>query len=175
MADVVDLDGHLVLVGMMGVGKSTVGRILARRLRRPFVDTDALLEQRAGRSVREIITTDGECTFRDLEAAVLADALTAAEPAVVAAAGGVVLREDNRRLLRERAGKVVWLSAPLEVLLARVRAGRHRPLLDDDPAATLERLERERDPLYREVADIVVLSDGRPAETIAEHILAVLR
>jgi shikimate kinase len=160
---------------MMGVGKSTVGRILARRLHRPFLDTDALLEERSGRTVREIITADGEPAFRDLEAVVLADALAGETPAVIAAAGGVVLRPDNRAVLRERAGKVVWLSAPLDVLLARVRHGKHRPVLDQDPEATLVRLEQERDPLYREVADAIVLSDGRPAEQIADQILTLLR
>jgi shikimate kinase len=160
---------------MMGVGKSTVGRILSRRLHRPFLDTDALLEERSGRTVREIITADGEPAFRDLEAVVLADALAGETPAVIAAAGGVVLRPDNRAVLRERAGKVVWLSAPLDVLLARVRHGKHRPVLDQDPEATLVRLEQERDPLYREVADAIVLSDGRPAEQIADQILTLLR
>jgi shikimate kinase len=160
---------------MMGVGKSTVGRILSRRLHRPFLDTDALLEERSGRTVREIITADGEPAFRDLEAVVLADALASETPAVIAAAGGVVLRPDNRAVLRERAGKVVWLSAPLDVLLARVRHGKHRPVLDQDPEATLVRLEQERDPLYREVADAIVLSDGRPAEQIADQILTLLR
>lgn len=164
-----------MLVGMMGVGKSTVGRILSRRLHRPFLDTDALLEERSGRTVREIITADGEPAFRDLEAVVLADALAGETPAVIAAAGGVVLRPDNRAVLRERAGKVVWLSAPLDVLLARVRHGKHRPVLDQDPEATLVRLEQERDPLYREVADAIVLSDGRPAEQIADQILTLLR
>jgi shikimate kinase len=160
---------------MMGVGKSTVGRILSRRLHRPFLDTDVLLEERSGRTVREIITADGEPAFRDLEAVVLADALAGETPAVIAAAGGVVLRPDNRAVLRERAGKVVWLSAPLDVLLARVRHGKHRPVLDQDPEATLVRLEQERDPLYREVADAIVLSDGRPAEQIADQILTLLR
>lgn len=164
-----------MLVGMMGVGKSTVGRILSRRLHRPFLDTDVLLEERSGRTVREIITADGEPAFRDLEAVVLADALAGETPAVIAAAGGVVLRPDNRAVLRERAGKVVWLSAPLDVLLARVRHGKHRPVLDQDPEATLVRLEQERDPLYREVADAIVLSDGRPAEQIADQILTLLR
>jgi shikimate kinase len=122
---------------MMGVGKSTVGRILARRLRRPFLDTDALLEERAGRTVREIITTDGEPAFRDLEARVLADALAVRDPRPSSPRPvGVVLRDENRAVLNERAGKVIWLSAPPEVLLARVRSGKHRPLLDDDPEAT---------------------------------------
>lgn len=164
-----------MLVGMMGVGKSTVGRLLARRLGRPFLDTDALVEQRAGRSVRDLIVGEGEPAFRQVEAEVLAEVLASERPAVVAAAGGVVLREDNRTVLRECAGKVVWLSAPMEVLVARVRSGKHRPLLDGDPEGTLDRLEREREPLYREVADAVVLSDGRPAEQIADQILTVLR
>lgn len=164
-----------MLVGMMGSGKSTVGRLLARRLRRPFLDTDALVEQRSGCTVRELIVERGEPAFRDLESEVLADALASETPAVVAAAGGVVLRADNRAVLRDRAGKVVWLAAPLDVLAGRIRSGKHRPLLDTDPEGTLERLEREREPLYREVADVMVLSDGRPADQIAEQIVTVLR
>jgi shikimate kinase len=163
--------GHLVLVGLMGVGKSTVGRALAARLGRPFVDTDAMVEARAGRSVRDIFAQQGEAAFRDLESEVLHDVLGGDEPLVVAAAGGVVLREQNRAELRRRADRVVWLRADPALLVERVRAGGHRPLLDDDPEGTLRRLESEREPLYREVADAVVSVDGRTVHEVVEAVL----
>jgi shikimate kinase len=163
---------HLVLVGMMGAGKSTVGRIVAHRLDRPFLDSDAVIEERTGRTVREIFATAGEQAFRDLETAVLGEALASDEPSVIAAAGGVVLSPQNRSMLSEADARVVWLLADPELLLQRVRSGMHRPLLDDDPAATLQRMWDEREPLYREVADAIVSVDHR---TVAEVVEAVLR
>lgn len=162
---------HLVLVGMMGAGKTTVGRIVAERLGRPLIDSDEVIESRAGRSVREIFAEDGEDAFRSLETEVLRDALAATEPAVIAAAGGVVLREDNRRALAESDARVVWLLADPEVVLDRVGSGMHRPLLDHDPEATLRRLWAEREPLYREVADAIVLVGGRSVHEVVEAVL----
>jgi hypothetical protein len=106
-----EIDGHLVLVGMMGTGKTTVGTVLARRLGRPLIDSDAEVEARTGRTVREIFETDGEAAYRPLETEALLDALTSAAPAVIAAAGGVVLSATNRQALKEHAGLVVWLRA----------------------------------------------------------------
>lgn len=165
-------DQHLVLVGLMGSGKSTVARLIGERLGRPVLDTDALVEQRTGRTVREIFANDGEPTFRDLEAEVLSEVLAAPEPSVIAAAGGVVLRPDNRAVLKKASARVVWLSAEPATLLERVRGGGHRPLLDADPAGTLQRMHDDREPLYREVADQIVRVDGR---TSAEVVEAVLR
>src|SRR5258705_11543535 len=102
---------HLVLVGMMGAGKTTVGSRLARRLDRPFVDSDVQVEGRAGRTVRQIFEAEGEAAFRALESEVLAEALGSEEPAVIAAAGGTVLDPNNRRRMRE-GGTGVYLSAP---------------------------------------------------------------
>jgi shikimate kinase len=157
---------------MMGVGKTTVGRRLAAAHDRPFADSDAVIEARTGRSVREIFETDGEQAFRILEAGVLADALGAEEPAVIAAAGGVVLDPGNRELLR-RAGTVVWLRAPVEVLVDRVVTGDHRPLLAQDPEGTLHRMEQHRSELYAEVADVVVDSTLAPDEVVAEVLSVV--
>lgn len=165
---------HLVLVGMMGSGKTSVGRLVARRLGRAFLDSDEQVEARTGRTVREIFEVDGEATFRALEADVLADALARPEPAVIAAAGGVVLDADNRRRLRDQA-TVVWLHAEPEVLAARVRSGDHRPLLTHDPLAVLERMETARAPLYREVADHVVDTGGAPVDELVESVLEVAR
>jgi shikimate kinase len=162
---------HLVLVGMMGTGKSTVGRIVAERLGVAFHDTDDLVEQRAGRSVRDLFRDEGEDAFRRLETEVLVDALAAEEPAVVAAAGGVVLRPENRAALAAADARVVWLCAEPETLLERVRNGMHRPLLDDDPEGTLRRMHADREPLYREVADAIVSVDHRSIHEVVEAVL----
>nr|MBA3303085.1 bifunctional shikimate kinase/3-dehydroquinate synthase [Acidimicrobiia bacterium] len=133
--------GHLVLVGMMGSGKTSVGELVAERLGRKLVDSDAVIEARTGRTVREIFEADGEAAFRTLESEALAEALASPQPAVVAAAGGVVLDEANRELLRSGGGRrVVWLDADPSVLAARVEKGDHRPLLGDDPEAAMVRL-----------------------------------
>lgn len=168
-------DQHLVLVGLMGTGKSTVGRMLGERLGRRVVDSDALIEARTGRTVREIFLDEGEEAFRALETEVLLEALAADEPLVIAAAGGVVLRAENRAAFaaarsRGRA-RVVWLVADPAVLVERVRAGGHRPLLDDDPAGTLRRMHETRAPLYREVADVIVSVDGRSPHDVVEAVL----
>lgn len=162
---------HIVLVGMMGVGKSSVGRALARRLDRPLRDTDALVERRAGRSVREIWRDDGEAAFRDLESAALAEALGEENPSVIAAAGGVVLRDDNRVALEQASAHVVWLLADVEVLLGRVRRGMHRPALDDDPEGALTAMFESRAPLYREVADAIVSVDHRSVSDVTQAVL----
>jgi len=160
---------RLVLVGMMGTGKTTVGKLLAARAGCELVDSDEQVQARTGRTVREIFETDGEEAFRQVEATVLAEALTAPGPVVIAAAGGVVLDQGNReRLVAD--GLVVWLTAAPEVLAARVVAGDHRPLLGDDPLAALRSLGAARGPLYREVADHVVEVDTRSADEAADHI-----
>jgi shikimate kinase len=162
---------HLVLVGMMGVGKSTVGRMVSAELGRPLLDSDEMIEARTGRTVREIWSTDGEASFRVLETETLIEALDEPEPSVIAAAGGVVLSERNRAALRDADARVVWLSAEVDVLLERVRSGGHRPLLDDDPEGALRRLCEVREPLYREVADAVVSVDHRTASEVARAVL----
>lgn len=164
-------DQHLVLVGLMGSGKSTVARLIGERLGRRVLDTDALIEEQTGRSVREIFATDGEDAFRDLEEDVLAAALASPEPVVVAGAGGIVLRAANRALLTASDARVVWLCADVSTLLERVRGGGHRPLLDADPEGTLQRMAQTREPLYREVADAIVLVDGRSLGDVVEAVL----
>src|SRR5262245_60858933 len=133
-------DRSIALVGLSGSGKSSLGRALAARLGRPLLDTDVLVTQAAGCDVAQIFAEYGEACFRELEAAVLRAALQSA-PAVIATGGGVVLRAENRALLRERAF-VAWLDAPTAALVARLRAhDEGRPLLQgDDPAARLEAL-----------------------------------
>ena len=164
---------HLVLIGMMGSGKTTVGRRVAARLGRRLYDSDAEVEARTGRTVREIFENDGEAAFRVEEARALADALADPEPVVVAAAGGVVLDPRNRERLRQ-AGTVVWLDARPDALARRVSTGAHRPLLGDDPLTALRRLDSERRPLYGEVADHVVPVEDRPLDDVVADVLAAV-
>ena len=162
---------HLVLIGMMGAGKSAVGRVLARKLDRPLLDSDELIEERTGRTVREIWSTDGETVFRSLETAALVDALAADEPSVVAAAGGVVLSEANRVALSQSDAHVVWLLASIDVLIDRVKNGAHRPLLDDDPEAMLRTMFADRESLYQEVADAIVSVDNRSVHDVSQAVM----
>ncbi|MDQ3738502.1 MAG: shikimate kinase [Actinomycetota bacterium] len=162
---------HLVLVGMMGVGKTTVGRIASNRLDRPLIDSDQVIEQRTGRTVREIFEADGEPAFRAVETEVLLEALAGAEPSVIVAAGGVVLDPSNRKAINDADARVVWLVAEPVTLVERVERGGHRPLLDRDPTATLERMWEERQPLYREVADAIVSVENRSLHEVVEAVL----
>jgi 5-deoxy-5-amino-3-dehydroquinate synthase len=170
---------HVVLVGMMGAGKTTVGRRLAALLGRRLVDSDELIEARTGRTVREIFETDGEPAFRELETAALVEALATPEPLVIAAAGGVLLRPENRDALQRSGAQVVWLRADPAVLARRATRGTHRPLLDGDPEGAMRRLLPEREPLYRQAADLVIdtdaLSPAEVAERIAEALAGIRR
>ncbi len=164
----------IVLVGMMGAGKSAVGRRLAGRLGWDLLDSDRQVEEMTGRTVPEIWRSDGEAAFRRLESQVLADALASTTPRVIAAAGGVVLDDGNRRLL-SRHRPVVWLRAPVEVLITRVRKGEGRPLLAGDPAAAMRRLDAERRSLYEEVADLAVdVDNDHTADHVTERIVRAL-
>ncbi len=164
-------DHHLVLVGLMGSGKTTVGRILAERLHRPFHDSDAMIEAQTGRTVRDIWAADGEAAFRAVETQVLNEALDDPTPSVIAAAGGVVLRDENRAVLRNGRSRVVWLCADPSHLVDRVRSGGHRPLLDNDPEATLRQMFADREELYRDVAHAIVRTDGRSVFEVVEAVL----
>jgi shikimate kinase len=148
-------DKHLVLIGMMGTGKTTAGTRVAAVLDRPFVDSDEQIEALTGRTVREIFESEGEEAFRAFETQALLDALASDRPSVIAAAGGAVLRPENRAAIRD-AGRVVWLKADPEVLLSRVGSGEHRPLLQKDPLGVLRKMEAERHDLYEELADVTV-------------------
>lgn len=146
---------------MPGSGKSTVGRQLSRRLQLPFFDSDHLIEQRLGCSIREYFAREGEAAFRDLEEQVLAE-LAQGPDAVVATGGGAVLREANRNALRA-GGKVIYLRSTPEELYRRLRHDTQRPLLQvADPMARLRTLYAERDALYRETAHFQI-ETGRPS------------
>lgn len=160
------LPRRILLVGMMGAGKSTIGRALASRLGYEHLDSDEQVERRTGRSVPEIFAERGEAAFRAEEKQALAEAVACDEPTVVSVAGGAVLDPENRRRLRD-GGSVVWLRAGVDTLARRVGAGHGRPLLGDDPAAALARLYDERRPLYEEVADVIVDVEGlTPVQTV---------
>jgi shikimate kinase len=168
---VIPADQHLVLVGLMGTGKSTVGRILADRLGRVLHDSDTEIEAQTGRTVRQIFADEGEPAFRALETAVLCAALESEQPAVIAAAGGVVLSPQNRVALRDAKAKVVWLRADPSTLVDRVRSGMHRPSIEHDPEGVLKSMNELREPLYREVADMIVSVDGRSVHEVVEAVL----
>lgn len=166
-----DVPTNIYLVGAMGVGKSTVGRHLARMLHRDFLDCDRELEERTGASISIIFELEGESGFRKRESALLEE-LTAREQVVLATGGGAVLDGANRALLASR-GFTIYLKAPLRLLLARTSRDRSRPLLEtEDRESRVKELLKIRDPLYREVADMIVTSDQRSAKFVAREILA---
>jgi shikimate kinase len=166
-------EDNLILVGMMGAGKSTVGRLLARRLKRAFYDSDEEIERRCGVRIPVIFDIEGEAGFRARETQVLAE-LCALERMVLATGGGAVLAEENRRKLAAR-GTVVYLHARPGSLWQRVRHDRNRPLLAaPQPQRVLEQLYGQRDPLYREVADIVLDTGRQSAQSLARELLARL-
>lgn len=158
---------NIVLVGPMGAGKSVVGALLARRLGLPFVDLDALLEEEAGARIADLFRGEGEAAFRTRESALLVRCL-AAGGQVVATGGGAVLAASNRRQLRER-GLVAWLQADPGTQLRRLEGCSDRPLLEGaDRRARLDALAVERDPLYREVADVAIDTRDLDADAVAD-------
>jgi shikimate kinase len=176
---------HIALVGLMGSGKTTVGQRLARRLGYRFVDADAALAERTGRSVRHWFAEEGEEAFREAETWVLADLLSAREPTVVATGGGVVTTKANRTRLAQPDVAVVWLRATPEFLASRIEqrqdGRKRRPLLDDDVAGTLERLAGERNGWYEKVADITIdvepvhQHDDKPKKRLSQLVEEALR
>jgi len=162
----------IALVGLMGVGKTSIGRRLAQRLGLPFVDADAEIEAAAGCTIEEIFERHGESAFRDGERRVIAR-LLGEPPHVLATGGGAFMDQATRALMRERA-VTVWLRADLELMLARVARRNNRPLLKaGEPRAVLERLIAARYPIYAE-ADISVDSIDGPPEATVERVLAAL-
>ncbi len=165
-------DRSIVLVGMMGAGKSAIGRRLAARLHLPFVDADHEIEMAAGMSISDIFAVHGETGFRDGEARVIARLLDGG-PVVLATGGGAFMREETRARIKAK-GVSIWLKADVDVILRRVKRRNNRPLLQTgDPAATIERLCAERHPFYAE-ADLTVVSRDVSHDKVVEDCAAAL-
>lgn len=164
----------IALVGMMGAGKSSLGRRLAMRLDVPFFDADIEIAKAAGCSIPEIFTRYGEKAFRDCERKVLARLLTE-PPHILATGGGAFMDETTRNQIRQHAVSM-WITAPVDVLVSRVqRKGGERPLLKEgDPCETLTRLLAEREPFYRQ-ADLTVVSENVPHAETVEHMVQALK
>ncbi|MDR3489275.1 MAG: shikimate kinase [Bradyrhizobium sp.] len=162
----------VVLVGMMGAGKSTIGRRLSARLRLPFLDADIEIEAAAAMSIPEIFETHGEPHFRDGEARVIARLLDSG-PAVIATGGGAFMREETRSRIRLQAVSI-WLKADADIIMRRVKRRVDRPLLQTaDPAATVGRLIEEREPIYQH-ADLTIWSRDVPHEKIVDECIDAL-
>ncbi|WP_322817292.1 shikimate kinase [Chloroflexus sp.] len=167
------LDRPVALVGLSGCGKSTLARLLARALSWPWYDTDAAIAAAAGMSVADLFQTYGEAEFRVRETAALTEALREAQ--VIATGGGIVLQPENRRMLREQA-TVIWLDAADATILTRLAAdAEQRPLLRGDAAARLAELRARRTPLYAEVADVIIATDGKTPLELVQQVIAALR
>jgi len=167
-------ESNVFLIGPMGVGKTTVGRLVAEELSLPFFDIDREIEDRAGADIPWIFDVEGEEGFRQRECRTL-DELSRLPGAVLATGGGIVLKAENRQILRQR-GLVVYLTAPLDLLVERTGRDKRRPLLQvDNPRAVLARTLEIRDPLYREVASFVVTSDAQNPRQLAKEIAAQCR
>jgi shikimate kinase len=167
------VSGNLFLVGPMGAGKTTIGRRLAGTLGKEFCDSDREIERRTGASISLIFELEGEAGFRTRERAVI-DELTGLSDIVLATGGGAVLVPENRRALISR-GRVIYLHAPLEKLIQRTARDRTRPLLQTaDRAGRLRQIMAERDPLYRQVADLVVETGDQKVQRVVRDILSQL-
>lgn len=163
---------HVVMIGFMGTGKSTVGRALASRLGRGFVDVDSIVEETEELSVTEIFTRRGEQAFRELEHTAIRK-LVQQPLQVISCGGGAVLRRDNTELLRAR-GRLVLLDASLDTIVERLRRSKNRPLFNQGSALGVAELFRDRQRIYRQAADIAVVTDHKTPEQLAADIVSEL-
>lgn len=162
--------GNVILIGFMGCGKTTVGLRLSYRLRRPVIDTDKEIEKEEKRTISDIFATDGEAYFRDRETACLQKLIESANNQIISVGGGLPVREENRRLLHE-LGQVFYLRAKGKTIYERLKDDTTRPLLQgDDPLTKIETLLQERDPCYRDAADVVLNVDGKSFSEILDEI-----
>lgn len=161
---------RVLLLGMMGSGKSSVGRALAERTGWPFIDNDALVERATGLTARELLRDRGEDAMREAESEALRVGLAVPAPAIVATAAGTIMRPEDRDRIDD-GGLVVWLHAPAPVLAARAAGAAHRPWLDDDPVAWFTQTIEERAPLYRSVADLEIDTGVTDPDAAADRVL----
>jgi shikimate kinase len=163
----------LILVGPMGAGKTTIGKQLSSVLRRDFIDSDHEIVRRTGANIPLIFEIEGEDGFRRRETSVIED-LTLRQGIVIATGGGAVIRPENRQLMRER-GTVIYLRASIDQLMQRTRGDKNRPLLQTaDPRARLLELLTAREPLYKEVANIILYTDERSVRSVVREIITRL-
>jgi shikimate kinase len=174
MRNALNSPSHIVLVGPMGAGKSRIGRLLATRLQHAFVDVDACIEAVTGTTITSIFTSEGEAGFRSRECRALKDLLMKSEASVIATGGGAVLDETSRRAMRD-AGIVVYLQVEPATQQQRLQGDGSRPLLaTDNPAQRLAELQAMREPLYRDVADLVFDTTRHSPEAAADALVALL-
>jgi len=160
----------IFLVGPMGSGKSTIGRILAEKLHYRFFDSDHLIEARTGTTITTIFDIEGEAGFRTREQAII-DELTRLPEIVLATGGGAVLKSENRQALAGR-GFVIYLKSPVHTLLKRTHMDRNRPLLQtDDPESVLKQIIETREPLYQEIADMIIETEFYSVHRLVKHII----
>jgi shikimate kinase len=169
-----NIAGNIFLVGPMGAGKTTIGRMLAEELQKDFYDSDQVIEERAGADISWIFDVEGEPGFRDRERKVIEE-LSAMDGIVLATGGGAILAEENRRHLR-RGGIVIYLMATISQQVERTRRDQKRPLLRHvaDPRSKLTELMEIRDPLYREIADHVVMTSRRSPRIVCTDIIRMI-
>lgn len=169
-----DKTGNIFLVGLMGAGKTTIGKLLAKRLKKIFMDTDHEIEHRTGVKIPLIFELEGEAGFREREAALIRE-LTQGQNIILATGGGAILRKENREALAQ-CGTVIYLNAKLEDLWHRTQHDKNRPLLQtSNPKAKLAELFAQRDPLYREIADIIITSGHQNVQHAAREVERRLR
>ncbi|MBW4687374.1 MAG: shikimate kinase [Komarekiella atlantica HA4396-MV6] len=163
---------NLYLIGMMGAGKTTVGRLLAKHLSYGFVDTDDVIVKAAGKSINQLFAQEGEAGFRQLESDVLAQ-ICAYTKLTIATGGGIVLRQENWGYLHH--GLIVWLDVPIELLYSRIAEDTTRPLLQDaDPKGKLRSLLKQRTPLYSQADLRITVQEGETPEEIAKRVLEAI-
>ena len=175
MPEKLTLNTHVYLIGPRGAGKSHVGRLLAKKLNVASYDVDALVKKNSGQSITRIVQKEGWPAFRKMEHDTLTNLSASEQSAVIATGGGVVLDEDNRRVMRD-SGLVVYLKAPFEVLLARVcrASSDHRPALTNLPLdQEMAQMLREREPLYQSTA-VTIVDASLPAKDVADAILKLI-
>ncbi|MDI6716045.1 MAG: shikimate kinase [Actinomycetota bacterium] len=165
---------NIALVGPMGSGKTTVGRVLSSQLGYQFIDVDQYVEKKAEKSIPEIFSSDGEDAFRQLESEALVEILQGSA-AIISCGGGIVLREENRKALKQKAFVVYLKAEPSELFVRVGNTADKRPLLNvSNPKVEIDRLLKEREPLYQDVADLVVDTTGKNLDEVVESIIEVV-